>query len=159
MGNLADMIERYIRAMLESAHQDTLELQRQELARRFDCVPSQINYVLSTRFTADKGYVVESRRGGGGFIRIARVRFSPRGSLVDQLKAYIGDGVTAREAEGLLSRLLEEGLVNLPSVLRVKSAMQRELEGLPDEWVDKVRARMLRALLDIMFGGDFGVLR
>ena len=72
MGTLADEIERYIKKILEASHDGIVELQRNELALQFSCVPSQINYVLSTRFTTEQGYIVESRRGGGGYVRIVK---------------------------------------------------------------------------------------
>ena len=69
----SDMIARFIQAELEEAN-GVLELQRSDLAQRFGCVPSQINYVMSTRFSPERGYIVESRRGGNGYIRITRVQ-------------------------------------------------------------------------------------
>src|SRR5690554_4911583 len=73
MSNLVDLIEAYINRLLDASPNATLVLQRKELAERFQCVPSQINYVLSTRFTTERGYLIESRRGGGGFLRIKRL--------------------------------------------------------------------------------------
>ena len=74
MAKISNSIEDFLLAMLKEA-EGSLEIQRSLLAERFDCAPSQINYVLTTRFTPYKGYYVESRRGGGGFIRITKVRF------------------------------------------------------------------------------------
>ena len=70
---ITDMIASFIHDALEEAD-GVLELQRSDLAQRFNCVPSQINYVMSTRFSPERGYIVESRRGGGGYIRISRVQ-------------------------------------------------------------------------------------
>ncbi|HHX95206.1 MAG TPA: CtsR family transcriptional regulator, partial [Clostridia bacterium] len=76
MGSLADEIERYIKEMLEKSRQRAVRLNRSQLAEMFDCVPSQINYVLSTRFSTERGYYVESRRGGGGYLLITRFPIS-----------------------------------------------------------------------------------
>ena len=76
MPNLADYIEDHIKKLLSLSKSNCIELQRKELALKFNCVPSQINYVLATRFTPSRGYLVESRRGGGGYVRIVRLVFS-----------------------------------------------------------------------------------
>lgn len=73
MQNLADLIENFIVGELVREQEESLLLQRKELAERLNCAPSQISYVLSTRFTPERGYVVESRRGSGGFVRVMRV--------------------------------------------------------------------------------------
>lgn len=73
MRNLADAIENFIIRQLLEDSEDTVLVQRNELADKLSCAPSQISYVISTRFTPEKGYLVESRRGSGGFVRIVRV--------------------------------------------------------------------------------------
>jgi transcriptional regulator CtsR len=73
MSNLADIIERFILQRLSGEEDDIIVLRRNELAEEIECAPSQISYVLSTRFTAERGFMVESRRGSGGFVRIARL--------------------------------------------------------------------------------------
>lgn len=72
MARLSDIIEEFIKDMLDDAQDNELQIQRNELANKFSCAPSQINYVLTTRFTANKGYYIESRRGGGGCIVIKK---------------------------------------------------------------------------------------
>ena len=76
VAKLSDVIEAFIKDMLESTHKSKVEIKRNELANYFGCAPSQINYVLTTRFTMDRGYYVESRRGGGGFILVRRISYS-----------------------------------------------------------------------------------
>ena len=73
MRNISDVIETYLKQVLEISQQDILEIKRSEIADKFQCVPSQINYVINTRFTIERGYIVESKRGGGGYIRIMKV--------------------------------------------------------------------------------------
>ena len=79
MAQLSDAIERFIKDLMEEGAQ--VEVKRNELAQHFGCAPSQINYVLATRFSVDHGYVIESRRGGGGYVRIVRMHSSPDGNF------------------------------------------------------------------------------
>ena len=72
MRNVSDIIEQYLKHILQESPEGAVEIQRNDLADQFQCVPSQINYVISTRFTLEKGYFVESKRGGGGYIRIQK---------------------------------------------------------------------------------------
>ena len=74
MRNISDIIESYLKQIFEMSQQDILEIKRSEVADKFQCVPSQINYVINTRFTIERGYLVESKRGGGGYIRIMKVK-------------------------------------------------------------------------------------
>ncbi len=93
MRNISDIIEQYLKAVLTQSDQDLIEIKRSELAKRFDCVPSQINYVIGTRFTVEKGYIVESKRGGGGYIRIIKVKPADHAELCDQIIDLIGKGI------------------------------------------------------------------
>ena len=95
-GSLADEIERYIKERLENSRKRAVRLNRKQLARMFDCVPSQINYVLSTRFSAERGYYVESRRGGGGYLLITRVPISGNEGVLDLINSIPTD-FTKRE--------------------------------------------------------------
>lgn len=76
MRNISNIIENHLKIILDQSKKGYIEIQRSELADQFQCVPSQINYVINTRFTVEKGYLVESKRGGGGFIRIRRCNLS-----------------------------------------------------------------------------------
>jgi transcriptional regulator of stress and heat shock response len=76
MAGLSNIIERFIIDMIKDANNGVIEIQRNEMAQKFECAPSQINYVLSTRFTPYKGYYIESRRGGGGYIKIIKVKIN-----------------------------------------------------------------------------------
>ena len=76
MHNMSDIIEQYIKRLFEEADEDVVEIQRAHIAQRFDCVPSQLNYVIKTRFTNEHGYEIESKRGGGGYIRITTINRS-----------------------------------------------------------------------------------
>lgn len=126
---------------------EIVEIKRSEVADKFQCVPSQINYVINTRFTMERGYLVESKRGGGGYIRITRVRIHDKAHLIDQLKALIGQSISQANAQDVIIRLLGEGLVTEKEAKLMLSVMDRSVIyiELPDR--DHLRARMLLALL------------
>lgn len=105
MSNISNIIEHYLKELLETGH-GQIEIQRNELALQFSCVPSQINYVLNTRFSVERGYLIESRRGGGGFVRIVKLSLDSKLSLINQLLQLIGNEISQQAAEGILSRLL-----------------------------------------------------
>ncbi len=137
MGNLTDAIERYLCQLL--AERETLEIQRRALALLFRCAPSQINYVLATRFTPARGYLVESRRGGGGYIRITRLKN-------DGLVFALGDRLNIHEVPGLLSRLETEGWLSQRETAILRKTLGEVLFG--EEFdPDVARARVLRTVL------------
>ncbi len=92
MRNISDIIEGYLKQVLELGGEGHIEIKRSEIADKFQCVPSQINYVINTRFTAERGYLVESKRGGGGYIRILRVRANSQIDLIDDVLRQIEEG-------------------------------------------------------------------
>ena len=104
-GSMADYIEAYLKELLSDTAGGVIEIRRRELADQFRCVPSQINYVLETRFPFEKGYLVESRRGGGGYIRIMRLEWRTERDLFAELSELISDSISAQRAEELLFRL------------------------------------------------------
>ncbi|WDC85503.1 CtsR family transcriptional regulator [Caloramator sp. mosi_1] len=109
MARLSDIIEDFIKQMLETSEQNVLEIQRNELANIFNCAPSQINYVLTTRFTIDKGYYIESRRGGGGCIRITRVELDKNQYIKRVIKENIMDSLTQSDAEAYIEFFKDRG--------------------------------------------------
>jgi transcriptional regulator of stress and heat shock response len=99
MRNISDIIEGYLKEALELHGQGLIEIKRSELAEHFQCVPSQINYVINTRFTAERGYLVESKRGGGGYIRIVRVETHSKSALFDELQKHLQTMISQNAAE------------------------------------------------------------
>lgn len=83
--NMTDIIERYIKELLQESNEDFVTLKRSNVAEKFDCVPSQLNYVIKTRFTPEHGFIIESKRGGGGFIRITKVTLHNNTDYIDYL--------------------------------------------------------------------------
>ena len=141
---LADAIERHILSQL--AQLGEVALQRVELARLYGCAPSQINYVLATRFTPERGFVTESRRGGGGYIRVRRAAHPEIGRIAAALLAA-PDGIAQSPAHALIERCREAGLVGDREAAMLVAVTRREAIGLPLPLRDLVRARCLGAAL------------
>ena len=141
MSNLADLIEQYLQKLFLQSN--SVELQRRELARMFRCVPSQINYVLETRFSTQKGYLVESRRGGGGYIRIYRVQPSAKGLR----EIAVPDQISEENTERLLEDLLNDGLIDANQFLLARFSIRKALLEVPHDLEMYVRARLLKAVL------------
>jgi len=145
---LSDTIESFIKAMLQE-DQPEVELKRNELAEYFHCAPSQINYVLATRFTPDHGYVTSSQRGGGGYIRIVRVRQSSVDHLSYLLNERIGDSIDAQSAQVLCGQLAERKVVTVPEAQLMAAAVSPQaLSGpVPEAVKDAQRAKIFKCML------------
>ena len=127
---LSDSIEQFIKELLtEEEHE--VEIRRGELAKYFGCAPSQINYVLSTRFTVDDGYITESRRGGGGCIRIVRITGSPADRLSFLLRERIGDAIGEEEAARLIGQLQQSGAMTPSEGTIMRSAISSQALSVP----------------------------
>ncbi|MUK90442.1 CtsR family transcriptional regulator [Ornithinibacillus sp. L9] len=147
MSNISDVIEQYLKNILQSKEQNIIEIKRSEIADQFQCVPSQINYVINTRFTMEKGYIVESKRGGGGYIRIIRIKHQDKSELIDEIIKLINPTVTQQAAIDVLERLMEENIVTEREAKIMASAIDRNTLGLKLPIRDEVRARVLTAML------------
>ncbi|KAF5046764.1 Transcriptional regulator CtsR [bioreactor metagenome] len=148
MSNLSDIIEGFIKELMEANNQRAVEIQRNILAQQFDCSPSQINYVLTTRFNNDRGYIVESRRGGGGYIRIFKVRSSIEEDLQNLLNESIGDSVTLNKALDLIYALLERGIINIREQKIMQSTISdRALNSVSYDERNKLRADLLKEMI------------
>jgi transcriptional regulator of stress and heat shock response len=144
--NISDFIENYLKKVLQQSQSGVVELQRSELAELFQCVPSQINYVISTRFSIDHGYIVESKRGGGGYIRIRQVQLEKDQPLM-RIISSLGAALSQREADGIVERLLRERIVTVREASLLKSAVSRDSLVLELPIRDEVRARLLAQML------------
>lgn len=112
MPRISNIIERFIKELLEEAEDGIIEIGRNELAEQFGCAPSQINYVLTTRFTPYKGYYIESRRGGGGYIKIIKVGIKDDQNMEDLIINVIGDSITKNKAYHIIEGLMEENIIS-----------------------------------------------
>ncbi|OPZ60333.1 MAG: Transcriptional regulator CtsR [Synergistetes bacterium ADurb.Bin520] len=146
MSSLTKLIEAYIEDLLEEQEDPDLSLRRKELAARFGCVPSQINYVLSSRFTPERGYIVESQRGGHGFIRIMKVRVKSAEDRLENLENLVGESLSEREARRLLAYLHEKGEISSRERLLMDVALRHQEEIARQEFdVSPYRREVLQA--------------
>jgi len=143
---ISDLIAGFISESLEEAGGFT-EMQRAELAQRFNCVPSQINYVISTRFSPEHGYIVESRRGGSGYIRITRVQSTEKQLLMHTVNA-IGDEIDLKTSMALLSNACYGGALSQEAAKLISSAISdNALKPVQTEAKNAVRASILKHML------------
>ncbi|MFK3939267.1 CtsR family transcriptional regulator [Alkalihalobacillus sp. NPDC078783] len=150
MRNISDFIEEYLKSTLLSSGKELVEIKRSELAKRFECVPSQINYVISTRFTLEKGYIVESKRGGGGYIRIIKVETHEKADLYDQLLHLIGPVIDQQTAENIVLRLYEEKAVAKREANLMMSVLDRSVLKVELPYRDQLRSNILKAMINTL---------
>ena len=143
---ISDIIAGFIDEILSDTG-GIAELQRAELANRFNCVPSQINYVIATRFSPEHGYLVESRRGGGGYIRIKRVAMDPEMLIIHTVNA-IGDSVDTNTTQALVANLLQTNVITGEQARLIKSAVgDNALRPARQIDRDALRASILKQML------------
>ncbi len=144
--NISDSIESFIMELLTA--KESVELKRNELAQYFNCVPSQINYVISTRFTTERGYTVESRRGGGGYVKISRVDLSGR-NIIEHTLNTIGQGVDIMTVEAIVNSLYINEVIAAPEAKIIMTACSSgALSAISDGTLrNRVRADIFKNLL------------
>ena len=144
--NLSNIIENYINDLFNENNEDIINLRRKDLAEMFDCVPSQINYVLRSRFSPERGYLIESRRGEYGYIKILRVSLNESGEKISHLDQLIGYGISFREACRLLEALSGRGLISNRERLLIEIAL-KNLGGNSPENNAELLKKMLFTLI------------
>ena len=149
MAQLSDSIEQFIKELMDEGSQ--IEVRRNELAQHFGCAPSQINYVLATRFTVDHGYIIESRRGGGGDVRIVRMRERGEGNLLNLLLKRVGNSIPEENACAIIAHLLDRKLVTANEAKLMRAAVARNALALPVSAKDVLRASVLKNMLEQVF--------
>jgi transcriptional regulator CtsR len=145
--NITDLIELYLKQVLQSSSEGSIEIQRNDLADKFSCVPSQINYVISTRFTLEKGYYVESKRGGGGYIRIQQVSLPSLEAVQRHIQQTVGDQIDQTAAEGLIYQLEEARFLTVRESNLLKAAVSRDVLAVKLPLRDEIRAKLMKAML------------
>ncbi|MDQ0508057.1 Transcriptional regulator CtsR [Aedoeadaptatus ivorii] len=146
MARLSNVIEEYIRTLL--AEKDgNVEIKRNVLAQHFGCAPSQINYVLTTRFTPVQGFYVESRRGGGGYIRIVQVEIEDNRKYADLLQEEIGDSLTRINGDRILDALAEGGFLDEREKRLLKIALSDRALAAAGDVRNRLRAEILQNVL------------
>ena len=145
---MSDLVAEYIKNVLDECN-GTAEIQRNELANNLGCVPSQINYVISSRFTQENGYIVESRRGGGGYIRITRVKYSTDTStIIMHIVNSIGTSLDFTSANIILENLLINNIISTDISKIMKSTISdRALINVPREIRNTIRSTIMKNML------------
>ncbi len=147
MARLSDIIETFLKEMLNDMN-GNVEIQRNELASHFNCVPSQINYVISTRFTNDKGYYVESRRGGGGSISIRRYNIDCAQNYMMHIISAIGDSLSQHTCEVFINNFIDYEMISVREGAMMRAALSdKALVEVPMEKRDNVRACMIKNMM------------
>ncbi len=141
---MSDMIEEFIKELL--VEDDHIEIQRNDLAEHFNCVPSQINYVISTRFSPSQGYYVESKRGGGGHITIKKVNITKSNYLMHIINS-IGDKLTKQEVDVFISNILSYEIIDTVKAKLLKVATSDNVLTLSQPSRDEIRAKIFKNML------------
>lgn len=143
---MSDLVAQYIMEMLEEQN-GSAEIRRNELAGNLGCVPSQINYVITSRFTPEQGYIVESRRGGGGYIRISRVKMD-KGTALMHIINSVGASLDKATAEIMLRNMMQRSMLQIETARVIAAALSdRTLKNVEQDKRDTVRADLFKNML------------
>lgn len=146
--NMSDMIEEYLKKALSK--EGEIEIQRNQIASLFNCVPSQINYVINTRFTTQHGYVVESKRGGGGYIRIIEMQISNDLDLLKRMYKIIGNRISQKEAQAIIQTLYDNKVMTRREA-QIMLAATDESNFSGNQILDnQIRANVLLSMLQLL---------
>lgn len=146
--NMSDMIEEYLKNALQA--EGKIEIQRNEVAELFNCVPSQINYVINTRFTMQHGYNVESKRGGGGYIRIVKIQVNSNADLLERMSQIIGNHVSEKEGQIIIGTLYDNDLMtSREAQIMLAAIAQQNYSG--NQLIDnQLRANILLSMIELL---------
>ena len=145
MANISDIIEQFILKTI--GEDDSVDISRNELASFFSCAPSQINYVLETRFTVDRGFVKESRRGGGGYIKISRIKIEDDAYMNKLILESVGDELSAKRLLQILSKLVDEKIMSTREKEIIYASLNDVSLSMPFTIKDSIRARSFKNVL------------
>lgn len=142
---MSDRIEAFITELLRDDSDNWVQIKRNELASLFGCAPSQINYVLQTRFSPDKGYAIESRRGGGGCLKIKKIKSGD--GITRHTITLTGDSIDEKTARSFIDNLLKQEIITEREANIITSATSDSVLSLDRDARDKVRANILKNML------------
>lgn len=143
--NMSDIIEAYLKEFLKDSKH--IEIKRSDIADHFDCVPSQINYVINTRFTQEHGYQVESKRGGGGYIRILKIQLTSEADQIDQMLDLIGDQLSYRNGVNIIETLIEQQIITKREGRLILSVIEKSVLHTISNQDQSARAMLLKTFL------------
>ncbi len=149
MANLSDEIEKHLNELINE-YQGKIKIKRNKLADEFNCAPSQINYVLNTRFTSEKGYIVESQRGGSGFIRIIKISIDSADDLLRRLLVRVDQPLSKREAEGIIDRLYDHQIINNREKKLMETVFHRKSLKVENSSRDYLRGNLMKSMLEVI---------
>lgn len=143
---ISDIIEDFLKEMIESENGEA-NFKRNELATRLNCVPSQINYVINSRFTNNHGYIVESRRGGGGSITIRKVRMDTPGYIM-HIVSSMGNSISQQNAFAFIRNFIDYGIISEREAKVMMAAVSNSvLRVLSQPSQDILRASLIKNML------------
>ena len=154
MASISDIIENFILKTL--GDDESIDISRNELANFFSCAPSQINYVLETRFTVDRGFLIESRRGGGGFIKVSRLKLDDDNYITDLILESVGSELSEKRMIQIMDRLAHDEVISKRECLLIASSLSDDALTMPIVMREKVRARSFKAMLVALLKSDGG---
>ncbi|HEY5583501.1 MAG TPA: CtsR family transcriptional regulator [Ruminiclostridium sp.] len=147
MASLCDVIETFLKQLITDTN-GAVEIKRNELAIHFNCVPSQINYVLSTRFTTDRGYYVESRRGGGGHVKIKRINITVPGNYLMHIVSSMGSSISQQSTEVFINNFIDYDVISEREGFIMRAASSDKVIGcIPMPARDILRATQLKNMI------------
>ena len=150
---ISDLVANYILNMINEG-EGNAEIKRNELATMLGCVPSQINYVITSRFTPEQGFIVESRRGGGGYIRISRINLT-RSAYLMHIVNSIGDKLDNASAHAIIDNLSDQGAIDEKSAILMKAAISdKAYAGIPVLYRDMIRAAVFKNMILVQLKND-----
>lgn len=150
MSSLSDKIENHLRKLIKR-YEGEVEIKRNRLADDFNCAPSQINYVLDTRFTVERGYIIESRRGGGGFVRIIKVKLNSKNDAIKNIIKQLEGPLQPKEAKGIVKRLFDNNLISQRDRIILEAAISKKSIDFKDEEKNNIRTQVLKNTLKAIF--------
>lgn len=146
MANISEIIEQFIVKTMGDG--SFVEISRNSLADHFSCAPSQINYVLDTRFTPDRGYIKESKRGGSGFIRISKIKSTSENEFLNSLIVdSVGDELSFKRMSQILDKLVSDNIVSKNEKMIIETALSDDSLSMPFTIKDQVRAKAFKNIL------------
>lgn len=145
MPSISDIIEKFIKELIQDTD-GVVEIQRNELANYFNCVPSQINYVIDTRFTNERGYIVESRRGGGGYIKIKRISINKSNYLMHIVNS-VGNSISQQSAEAFIKNFFDYKSITEKEAKIMMVAVSDKILNIPQPMRDQIRANLLKSMI------------
>ena len=155
--NMTDILEQYIMSLFNEASEDHIIIKRSNVAQKFDCVPSQLNYVIKTRFTPEHGFIIESKRGGGGFIRITKITLHTNKDYIDYLIETVDNEIIeVEEAVRIAKILLEKDYIDkfdynhfIDSVEAITSVYNQFLEHIDENSIEEMIFKTKSSLKDL----------